>query len=321
MSWLLGHWELKLVSLVVAVALWTYTSGQVRVERTVQVEIRPEQVTGLPADLRATAVTPSQFEVVLSVPTRKVDDLRDDVLRPQIPIPREHRGAEPVEIALTSRALGLDSDIRIQRTDPAHLQALVVQVANIVEAVLPAEPPPVVGLPPGLAADVVLDRTQIQVRGLREVVDAASERQRLRFAPVQLEGIPADLAVAREERVEVHALPGQPEPVDPVMARVTVHPDRMLEVTLRLPVALLLPADAVGRWEVAENPTAELHLHGPENTVRGIVAADLNAWIDLRSVELVPGPLERQVHVALPPGVTAPAATLRITLRQAASGG
>ena len=51
MRWILGNWELKLVSLVVALALWSYTSGQVRVERQVLVEITPAQIAGLPAAL------------------------------------------------------------------------------------------------------------------------------------------------------------------------------------------------------------------------------------------------------------------------------
>lgn len=315
MRWLWGNWELKLVSLVVAVALWTYTSGQVRVERTVQVEIRPEQIAGLPDDLRATAVVPAHFEVVLSVPTRKIDAIRDEVLRPALPLSRDLHRAGNVEVALTGRILGLDSDIRIDRTDPSDLRTIAIQLESIVLASVRTEAPPVVGLPPGLAAEVVLDQTQVDVRGPRAVIDAA-EHQRMRFAPIRLEGIPADLAAPREERVEIQPLPGQPEMVQKVIARVLVKPDRTGELRLRVPVSVLLPAAELGRWSLAEAaPAADLVLHGPDSLLAKLAPADLPAWLDLRGQALAAGTVEAPVRVLPPAGVVAAPGVLKVTLQ------
>jgi hypothetical protein len=317
MRWLWAHWELKLVSLAVAVALWTYTSGQVRVERSVLVEILPGQITELPADLRVTDVAPGQFVAVLSVPTGKVDLLRDEVLHPLLSLPRDRRSAGRVEFPLTGRSLGLDGDIRILRTEPADLRGIAVDLTQIAEATLPVEVPLVVGLPAGLVAEVVMERTRIDVRGPRDKIEAATAEGRpLRFVPVRIEGLSTDLVAPREERIILHTLPGQPEPVQPVGARITVRPARTLEVTVRVPLGVLLPVAELGRWTATEDAQGiDLRISGPEGVVRAVAIADITAWVDLRSVPLVAGDGRHPVHAQLPAGLSAAATSVHLTLK------
>lgn len=317
MRWLWAHWELKLVSLAVAVALWTYTSGQVRVERTVLVEILPGQISEMPADLRVTDVVPVQFVAVLSVPTGKVDQLRDEVLHPRLPLPRDRRSPGRVEFALTGRALGLDGDIRILRTEPADLRSITVTLTQLGEATLPVEIPLVIGLPVGLVADVVMERTRVDVRGPRERLEAAAAEGRpLRFSPVRIEGLSSDLVAPREERIVLHQLPGQPEPVQPVGARITVRPARTVEVTLRVPLGVLLPPAELGSWTVVEEvPGVDLRISGPEGAIRAVALTDIIAWVDLRRVPMVAGEAVHPVQVRSPAGLQVAAASVRLTLR------
>ncbi|MCX8040796.1 MAG: hypothetical protein N3B15_09555, partial [Planctomycetota bacterium] len=249
MRWLLADWRLKLVSLVIAIALWSYTSGQVRVERQVQVELSPARVGGLPPGLTVAAIDPPDFVAVISLPANKTQALREGVLRPHLELPRA-REAGTVELTLTSRLLGLDSDMRIVRTDPA-LRSIGVRLARLITATLPAEPPPVLGLPSGLSAEVRLDRTRIEVRDSAErlaMFEASGEP--LRFAPIRLDGIDPALSAPLEERVALHVVEGLPQPLDPVVATVIVAPARSASATLQVPVALLLPARHSGRWRV-----------------------------------------------------------------------
>ncbi len=318
MRWLLGNWELKLVSLVVGVALWTYTSGQVRVERQILVEITPAQISGLPAVLQVSAVEPAEFVAVLSVPTSKLGELRDQVLRPQIELPRDRREAGDVELGLTGRLLGLDSDIRVIRTEPGEVRSVTIRLSALAFATLPAEAPAVVGLPIGIAASVRLDRTRVEVRGPGERVAAAeASGAPLRFAPIHLDGIDPGLAATREERIALHVTEGQLTPVEPVLATVTLQPARTSTVVLRVPVAVLLAPGESGRWRVeGQAPTAEVRLSGPDAVVRALGVEDIVAWIDLR--QGVPEAGEREMPVQIQPREAVQAEVGHVRLRLAA---
>ncbi len=315
MRWFLGNWELKLVSLVVALALWTYTSGQVRVERQLLVELTPAQVSGLPADLEVSSIEPAEFVAVLSVPTSKLGELRDQVLRPVIELPRDRRETGICELSLTSRLLGLDSDIRIVRTDPGDLRALTIRLSSQAFATLPAEPPTVVGLPPGIVADVRLGRTRVEVRGPSERIAAAEAGLlSLRFVPIRMDGIDPAMTAVREERVAVHPAEGQPTPVEPVVAIVTLRPARIATVTLQVPVSVLLGPEETGRWRIDGGPpVAAVRLTGPEVVVRALRPDDLLAWVDLHSQQLEAGPIELPVRIQAPSAVQADGG--RITLQ------
>jgi hypothetical protein len=316
MRWLLGNWELKLVSLVVAVALWTYTSGQVRVERQILVELTPAQISGLPASLQVSAVEPAEFVAVLSVPTSKLGDLRDQALRPLIELPRDRREAGDVELALTGRLLGLDSDIRVLRTEPGEVRSVTIRLSAQAFATLPAEAPPVVGLPAGIAATVRLDRTRVEVRGPGELIAAAmAANAPLTFTPIHLDGIDPGLTAPHEERIVLRTGDGQFSPVEPVLALVTLRPARTATVTLRVPVSVLLEPGEAGRWRVEGGPpVAEVRLTGPDALVRSLRVEDLVAWIDLHQGVAEAG--ERELPVLVQPldGVQAEAGRLRLRL-------
>lgn len=320
LRWLIADWQLKLVSLVVAVALWSYTSGQVRVERQVQVELSAARIAGLPPGLTVARIEPADFIAVVSLPAAKANALREGTLHPHLELPRA-REAGAVELSLTSRMLGLDSDMRVVRTDPP-LRSIRVHLSRLVTASLPAEPPAVLGLPAGLSAEVRLDRTRVEVRDSAERLAAFEARgEPLRFAPIRLDGLDPDLAGPREERVALHPLEGLPQPIDPVLATVVVAPARRARAVLEAPVALLLPARASGRWRVEPaEPTTAVRVEGLEAAVRALRAADLVVWADLRH-EPPPGPLTVPVQVQAPPGLRAVAepVTLRIAAQPEAA--
>jgi hypothetical protein len=74
------HWELKLVALVIAVALWLYTNGQVRIERSINVSVTSASVQSLPKGYRVTEIRPDKFTVNLSVPVSQVGGLRNAIV-------------------------------------------------------------------------------------------------------------------------------------------------------------------------------------------------------------------------------------------------
>jgi hypothetical protein len=237
------------------------------------------------------------------------------VLRPTIELPRDRREAGDVELALTSRLLGLDSDFRILRTEPGEVRSLTLRLSGLAFATLAAEVPAVLGLPPGISAEVRLSRTRVEVRGPRERVAAATG---LRFAAIRMDGIDPALAVAQEERVALHVAEGQLTPVEPVLATVVLRPARTITAMLRVPVAILFAPGEAGRWRVeGEAPTAEVRLSGAEAVVRPLKAEDLTAWVDLHQGPLAAGERELAVQVQAPEAVKAEGGRIRLRLAAA----
>jgi hypothetical protein len=317
---LFGDWELKLVSLVVAVALWIYTSGQVRVERVATITVRPEAVAGLPAHLQVVQITPAEFTIVVSAPVSRLDELHLDRPDPRLRIDRDHLRPGPVEFPLTAHALGLDSDLAIVRTEPADLRAVTVVLGRVAEETLAVEIPPVIGLPPGIAATVGPDLSRVRVRGdedaLRRLV---AGNQRVSFRPVELRGIDPALAAERSERIILDPVPGPYTVLDPVGARIALRPAREQASELQLDVQVLLAPDQLGRWRLdPERPQTTVRVSGPENLMRGLRADEVAAWIDLRRPPAPGAAEELPVQLRAPPWLRSEPARVRIVLRPAA---
>jgi hypothetical protein len=322
MSPLLNRWETRLVSLALAVALWLYTSGQVRVERTVIVRSTPEDVKGLDAAQEATAISPAEFRVVLSVPSSRMDEIVGD-LSPRLTARAgqvKPSGSGTMTFPITGRLLGLPADVRIISTDPENLREIAVSYDRREEADLLAEPPAVSGLPLGVRADVVLDRTLVRVRaGSRTVEKLKADRARVRFDPIDLSTL--DIAGGRVERVLLKPLTGDYKVIDAVRANVVLVPvegDRRLA---SMPVRVLTPEDFSARFVVRVDPAlVAVTLHGPQELLKALdPEREITAYVSLLK-PIEPGvPVEVPVQVTGPSWLTAEPLTTRVVVT--ASGG
>jgi YbbR domain-containing protein len=319
MTWLRRYWELKLVALVVAVALWVYTSGQVRVERQIVVEMRSENIAGLPAHLQPVGITPSGFTVVLSVPARRLDELAQVPLRPRLTVRRDEQRPGRVSFPVSAFTLGLGADVRIVRTEPADLRSLEVVLARIVEEPLPVALPEVDGLPAGIAATVTPSLSRVRVRGPEdELSRAVAAAVPVRFAPIRLADIDPALVGERIETVTLEPMPSQLVPIEPVQARIQLRPARQLSEQVRCDVQVLLPPAHLGRWLIEPaDPQVALHVRGPENLVRALTPEDITAWVDLRSLRAGEIPPDFPVHVTGPSGITVDAVRVPLVVRAA----
>jgi hypothetical protein len=314
---LAAHWELKLVALVIAAALWSYTAGQVRSERTVTVVVAESSVKGLPDDLVVTGVGPHEFTVRLSLPGSREDEIPAQIA-PRIELPAEAARKGVASLPITSRLLGLPYDVRILDIKPEGVKELRVGLDRIAEATLPVEPPPLAGLPPGLEATLALDLSLVRVRAPVETLERMQKAgTRIRFQPVPLDQEDASLASERQERVRLVPQAEGCRVLDAVSATVTVRPAPLAApLTLVVPVEILASRDLLASFAIeVDPPRAVLKARGPENLVAGLRAEeDLVAYVHLRE-GLEPG----KAH-PLPLAVQAPAwlaiepASVRVTL-------
>ncbi len=306
---ILAHWELKVVAGVLAVALYIYTSGQVRIERTVTVPVAEAPVRGLPGDYQVVEVQPREFKVRLSVPSSRLPEMEADTILPRLELRPDQLAAEQADFPLTSHFLHLSNDIRIEATEPADIRSVHLRLDRITEAILPVDPPHLVGLPNGLVAAVQLDATMVPVRAAGALLDRLrSEHLRIRFQDIPLNAIPADLTGERIERIELAALPAPAdmpyEVMRKVFAVVAIRPVLGNRRLLTMPVALLGDRDLL-RTVMVEvmPPLVNLTVRGPENLIRALHPEDLTVFVQIKADQLPNTTREIPVQVLAPEGV------------------
>lgn len=317
MSWLTAHWDLKLVALVLAVALWTYTTGQVHVERTATVTVTDQAVSSLPERSRITAISPREFKVRLSVPASRAGELTLEELAPHLPLSPQATVERGQVFPITARSLGLPDDVRIIGIEPDNVREITVTLDLEGEADLPVEPPAVTGLPPGLEAALQLDLTLVRVRAPgAELERMRAAKARVRFEPVDLQGVDPMLARPRQERVALTPAAEGFTVLRPVHAAITVRPRPGQPRQVTVPVEVLGSRDLLRSVAVEiDQPRTTLVLRGPENQLAALKPdQDLTAYVRLRD-DLAPGQAhELPVGVLAPPWLAVEPATARVTL-------
>ena len=133
MRWLTKHLELKIVALVMAVAVWSYTRGQSRTEITVPVLIDPQAVI-LPPGQSLAGVDWREFRIVLSVPREELPNVPPLIEPDRIYLRRESVSDQRIVVPVTSRMLGLDPDWRLMRTEPEGAGSLIVRLSATASA-------------------------------------------------------------------------------------------------------------------------------------------------------------------------------------------
>jgi hypothetical protein len=319
----LAHWEIKLVAIVLAVALWIYTSGQVRSDRTVDVTVREEQITGLGDNYQIRGISPRQFRVTLSVPSNRWTLLPDnDLLLPRLEVRPSALDKRMQEYSLTSAMLGLPSDIRIVRTEPENLRSLTVQWESIREDDLPVEPPAVENIPSGFDADVHLDVDLVKVRAGAEIIEQERrQKHRVEFRPIRLGPVKVDPTSPKTLTVALTPLPSLPYRVQRTpMATVTLTPLPASMPLAAVPVQVLLPREAVGHVQVDLFPAlAMITVHGPENLLRELKSEQVTAYVDLRRAAEPGAPRDVPLALLAPTWLTFDPITVRATVTAAAN--
>ena len=311
-----AHWELKLVALVVAVALWLYTNGQVRIERSINVSVTSASVQSLPKDYRVTEIRPDKFTVNLSVPVSQVGGLRS-ALVPHLVISGDAvlRGEQTFPI--TGSMLGLDDDIRINHIEPDTVREVRVVFALITEDYLPVQIPPISGLPDGIEATLAIEPTRVRVRGTRAQLDHLKTRnQRVSYDAISIDGIDPAMQTARKEIVALTLKDQQLDVVDRVTATVTLSPVRSVSKDIGVAVQILAPKDFTNRFAISlSQPQVVLGLHGPANLLNRLrPETDLTAYVAIRPTIELGVPVEVPVGIMGPTWATYDPVTIRVTV-------
>ena len=69
MKWLFDHWEIKMISLILAIVIYAFTGAAITIRERVMVTFEPEMVAGLTADRQVLGFDPALVELELSGPS------------------------------------------------------------------------------------------------------------------------------------------------------------------------------------------------------------------------------------------------------------
>ncbi len=313
MRWITDRWELKIVAMVTAIALWIYTSGQVRTERAVVVTLSDGDVAGLPVGMRIASIRPREFTVRLSAPLGRWSEGGPDV-RPRLVVRPEDLADGHQELPLTSRSLGFGSDVRIIGTEPS-VNAISIAVARSAEEILPVDPPKVL-TPAGYDAVIELEHTLVTVRGDGALLTRLrDEGLRVAMMPVDLRAV--DALTTPVQRVALRPQEASLELPQRPVASITLLPVRGTKRTVTVPVTVLMGEGMrLGNDVVLDPPVATITVHGPEERLKELrPEAELVAYVAVRADLPMDQPQVLPVSLVGPGWLVADPAMITVTVR------
>lgn len=286
LAWLRQQWQVKIVALIFAGALWFYTAGQVRVTTTVAVTIDENSIVGLPSSHRVANITPREFGVELSGPAAVLRSIRDGNIRPRLELSTRALQDGHQTFAITTTNLGIDAEVSILGVNPATVEAISVTIGRLETQEFWVEAPQLLDVPGGVRTELVLDRDRIEVTGaIQALNELRAKHPRLRFHPITLTGI--DTLISSSDVFTVPLRPDVPEGVvvGEIAARITLTPVESRRRQIAVPVQVLAPADIWRRYafEIAQ-PQVLVNVQGPSHLVDALDPATVLGYVDLRTV-------------------------------------
>ena len=316
MRWVLDNWQIKLVALSLAVALWFYTSGQARVERTLTVSVAVAAVRNLPAGARIAEITPREFTVEVDGPMIVLQELRSDPILPRLDLAGGALDEGRQDFPITNQVLGLPADVRIQRINPSSVTAITVTLGRVIEKEMLVEAPELEHVPAGLAPNLNLEESRLLITGPENALkDLLARHPRLRFLPVSLKD--ANPLIDQPTSLRVTLVPDVPASitVPPVHAVIVLKPVDAVRQQVGLPVHLLAQPDFLAKHQVQlSQPQVVMTVRGPRNLIATLTPATVAAYVDLRRPLELNQPQEVTVEILGPPWLTADPVTLRVTI-------
>lgn len=318
-----SHWQIKLVALVLATALWIFSNDQARIDRTINVQVRNEAVHSLPEGWAVIDIEPRAFAATVSGHLSAVNQAKDNEVVPKLVVSAEalDKGYQLFS-PITNSMLGLDADTRIQRINPESVTGITVRFARMVDENVPVEIPRLKDVPPGLETTIALDHTQVLVRGPHNEIEAL-RGQKIRFQPVSLAGVDPTIHQPITEKLQLIPLPVTVTMQEQVMATITVKPVIASRRVISVPIHFLTPKDFFRKYDLElSQGQITMTVNGPENLLNALrPEEDVSAFINLRRA------LEPNVTVELPVNLLAPAwlsydaTTVRVTATLARNSG
>jgi len=275
---------LKLLSLLLAIALWFAVSGEERTETSLNMGL---ELVNLDHNLMVTSEVPPAIQVRVVGSRSMVNNLSQSRLTQTLDLGGYKSGRHI--FSLGPNSLSLPRGVQVIRIQP---NPITLTLAATITRTLPIKP--VLENIPAEGYELLGALTrpaQVTVKG------PSPELAELQFIPT----LPIDLSFLKEPTVIATDLDFKnlhlalKDPV-PILADIQIGPKAMTRTFSEIPVLTDPQAARVSPAQVT------LTLKGPWPQVQGLTAANLKAWVDTRN--LAPGRHRLTVSVELPDGVS-----------------
>ena len=275
---------LKLLSLLLAVALWFAVSGEERTETSLHMAL---EFANLPAQMAMVGDVPSELQVRIIGPQSVVNRLSQSRLTQTVDLANHKSG--PYAFYLGPSNFSFPQGVMVIRIQP---NPLIIRLSPTISATLPIKPVLVGNLPEGYELKSAETKpAQVMVRGPEE------ELENLNFLPthpIELNGLTESSTVRTD--LDFKNLHLTLKSQAPILAELVIQPKTLTRTLAKVSVipepepAGLLPS------EVA------VTVQGSWLLVKELKAAEVQAWVDTRN--LGPKRSRLQVAVNLPQGVS-----------------
>lgn len=317
-AWFTNNWQMKMVSLIFAVAMWLYTAGQVQVTMLIPVKVTTESIIGLPATHRVASITPSEFMIELSGPASTLNAL-DGMIRPRLELSAAALQAGEQNFPIATTTLGIDAEIHILSTNPALISAIQITIGRVESREMWVQAPILTNVPRGIEALVELDRHRVQVTGAAQALALLEKNSpRIPFQPISLEGadtVGLDANAVTEMRVPLR--PDVPEGVQvgEVVAKITLKPVDVRSSQLVVPVQVLASPEFVQDYRVQlAQPQVVLTIRGPSHLLDALDPAQVIASIDVRRPGTINVLRDEPLRIQAPAWLKIDAASVGVTV-------
>jgi len=275
---------LKLLSLLLAVALWFAVSGEERTETSLHMAL---EFANLPSQMAIVGDVPSELQVRINGPQSIVNRLSASRLTQAIDLANYKSG--PHTFYLGPSNFSFPQGVMVLRIQP---NPLIIRLSPTTSATLPIKPVLAGNLPEGFELKSI-DTKPAQVT----VIGPEEELLNLKFLPTQpieLNGLTESSTVRTD--LDFKNLHLTLKSQAPILAELVIQPKTLTRTLAKVSVipepepARLLPS------EVA------VTVQGSWLLVKELKAAEVQAWVDTRN--LSPKRSRLQVAVNLPQGVS-----------------
>ncbi len=278
------HKALKLLSLLLAIALWFAVSGEERTETTLSVGL---ELVNLPANLVVVSDVPPILQVRVVGPRSIVSKLSQSKLTQTLDLASYKSGPHTFYLGPTSFALPRGVQILRIQPNPISISLAVTEIKT-----LPIKPMLSGNAPEGYELLSATTRpSEVTVKG------PAAELSQLKFIPT----VPIDISRTSEHIIvatdldfkSLHLTLTQPVSI---LADIDIVPQIITRTIIGIPVAAAPKPARLSRT------TVTLTVRGPWSRLKDLKAEDFKATVD--TDDLPPGRHQLQISIDLPPDAT-----------------
>ncbi|MFP3866894.1 MAG: YbbR-like domain-containing protein [Desulfobacteraceae bacterium] len=276
---------LKLLSLVLALALWFAVGGEERIETSVSLTL---ELVNIPSDLIVTNEISPQIEVRIQGPHSVARELAAERLHKRIDLTGYKSGNHVFPLSPSS--LNFPRGVVVTRIRPSSI-AVILDQAIIrhleIRPVIKGKPAPDYEL---TKVNVVPER--IEIKGPKSEL---SQLNYLNTLPIEISHLSS--SVTREVDLDFQNLHLSYVSHRPVLAELEILPIKKTKVLTGIKI---VPSMASGTVQL-NPPQVSLTVRGPAPIINDLSADDVSAMVDLQNLK--PGRHQVQVKAELPAGL------------------